>query len=167
LENSSLKSSYLCVPFIFMNEEKWMKAALKEAKKAESEDEVPIGAVIVFNNKIIARAHNRKESSKKATAHAEILAIEKANKNVGDWRLSECELYVTVEPCVMCVGAIIQARLKRLVYGAADPKFGAVESVIRTFQQSGWNHYPEISSGVLQEESSQIIKSYFTKKRDK
>jgi len=157
----------LCVPFIYMNEEKWMRLALKEAEKAESEDEVPVGAVIICGGKVIAQAHNRKEATKKATAHAEILAIEKANKKIGDWRLLDCELYVTVEPCAMCVGAIIQARLKRLVYGTADPKFGAVESVIKIFQQSGWNHYPEIISGVLKEESSQIIKRYFTKKRDK
>ena len=142
-----------------------MKAALAQAKKARDIDEVPIGAVIVFNDKIIARAHNQKEKSKKAFAHAEILAIEKANKKIGDWRLSECELYVTIEPCLMCVGAIMQARIRKVVYGATDPKFGAIESVVKTFSFAGWNHYPEISGGVLKEENSQIIREYFTKKR--
>ena len=149
-----------------MNEEKWLREALKEAKKAELIDEVPIGAVIVCKDIVIARAHNLKERSKKATAHAEILAIEKANELRGDWRLSDCELYVTVEPCLMCVGAIIQARLKKVVYGCADPKFGAIESVVKAFTFPGWNHYPEIVGDVLKEECSQIIQRYFTKKRD-
>ena len=142
-----------------------MKLALKEAAKAADEDEVPIGAVIVCQGKVIAKAHNKKETSKKAFAHAEILAIEKANKKIGDWRLSECELYVTIEPCLMCVGAIIQSRIKKVVYGASDPKFGAIESVIQSFSVEGWNHYPEIKSGVLAEECGEIIREYFTKKR--
>ena len=142
-----------------------MKLALKEAAKAAQQDEVPIGAVIVWQDKVIARAHNRKENSKKAFAHAELLAIEKANKKIGDWRLAECELYVTIEPCLMCVGAIIQARLKKVVYGASDPKFGAIESVVQTFSTEGWNHYPEIYGGILAEQCAQIIREYFTKKR--
>ena len=144
-----------------------MRVALQEAAKAEILDEVPIGAVVVCNDRIIARAHNLKEKTKKSTAHAEILAIEKANKKFGDWRLNECELYVTIEPCLMCVGAIIQARFKRVIYGAQDPKFGAIDSVIRCFDQPGWNHYPRIVSGVLKDECSAIISQYFNKKRNK
>jgi len=150
-----------------MNEEKWMREALKEADKARIKDEVPIGAVIVCDNKIIARAYNRKEETKKAVAHAELLAIEKANKKIGDWRLTECELYVTIEPCLMCVGAIIQSRLKKVVYGAHDKKFGAIESVVHSFEYEGWNHYPEIIGGILNEECSKIMTEYFGKKRSK
>jgi len=149
-----------------MNDEKIMKAALKEAKKAEIYDEVPIGAVVVYQDKIIARAFNKKESTKKATAHAEVLAIEKANKKIGDWRLENCTLYVTVEPCLMCAGAIIQSRIKRVVYGASDSKFGAMESVVKSFESPGWNHYPDITSGVQAEECGEIIRRYFTKKRN-
>jgi len=150
-----------------MNEEKWMKAALKEAYKAKTEDEVPIGAVIVYEGRIIARAHNRKETTKRASAHAELLAIEKANKKLGDWRLNDCELYVTIEPCLMCVGAIIQARLKKVVYGAPDKKFGAVESIVQSFAFEGWNHYPEIVGGVMATECADVISSYFAAKRKK
>lgn len=140
-------------------------AALKEARKADLRNEVPIGAVIVKDNKIIARAHNLKEASKRSIAHAEILAIEKADRYIKDWRLNECELYVTIEPCLMCVGAIIQSRIKKVVYGAADKKFGAIESVIQAFTFPGWNHYPEIISGVCSSECSQIIMDYFARKR--
>jgi len=149
-----------------MNEEKWMKLALREAKKAVLVDEVPIGAVIVCEGKIIARAHNKKEKSQKSTAHAEVLVIERANKILGSWRLNDCELYVTIEPCLMCVGAIVQARIKKVIYGAADEKFGAIESVVRTFEQTGWNHYPQLVSGVLAAECAEIIRQYFTKKRE-
>jgi len=148
-----------------MSKEKWMKEALKQAKIAEEKDEVPIGAVIVYQGKVIAKAYNKKESIKKAYCHAEMLAIEKANKKIGDWRLNDCELYVTIEPCLMCVGAIIQSRIKKVVYGAPDAKFGAIDSVIQTFDTKGWNHYPEIVKGVLKDECSEIITRYFTKKR--
>ena len=142
-----------------------MRAALAEANKAGEKDEVPIGAVIVCDGKIIARAHNRKEASKRAVAHAELLAIEKANRKLGDWRLNDCELYVTIEPCLMCVGAIIQSRIRKVVYGAPDKKFGAIESVIRSFDHKGWNHYPEIISGILAAECAEIIRKYFNNKR--
>ena len=144
-----------------------MKTALAEAEKARQKDEVPIGAVIVCDGKIIARAHNLKEGTKKAIAHAELLAIEKANKKNGDWRLNDCELYVTIEPCLMCVGAIIQARLKKVVYGAPDKKFGAIESVVKSFEFKGWNHYPVIIGGVLAGECADIISKYFAAKRVK
>ena len=144
-----------------------MRAALKEAEKAMQKDEVPIGAVIVCGNKIIARAHNLKESTNKASAHAEILVIEKANKKIGDWRLNECELYVTIEPCMMCLGAMIQARIKTLVYGAKDKKFGAVNSVIKGLEVEGWNHYPQVRSKVLETECAAIISDFFNQKRNK
>ena len=144
-----------------------MRAALAEARKAKEKDEVPIGAVIVCDGKIIARAYNRKEKTKRAVAHAELLAIEKANRKMGDWRLPGCELYVTIEPCLMCVGAIIQARIEKVVYGAPDKKFGAIESVVQSFESTGWNHYPEVTGGVLAEECAQIITKYFNDKRDR
>ena len=144
-----------------------MEIALKEAQKAFDEDEVPIGALIVYKDKIITKAHNKKEKSKKATAHAEILAIEKANKKVGDWRLNGYTLYVTVEPCLMCVGAIIQSRISKVVYGTSDIKFGAIDSIVKTFSFKGWNHYPQVKGGVLKDECAKIISQYFTQKRVK
>ncbi len=146
-------------------DEKWMRLALKEAKKADMVDEVPIGAIIVYKDKVIARAHNKKESSKLATAHAELLAIEKACKKIGDWRLNECTLYTTIEPCVMCAGAIIQSRVGAIVYGAPDNKFGAIESVVKIFDKEGWNHYPTIRKNILSEECSKLITDFFLKKR--
>lgn len=147
--------------------EKWMSLALKEAKKAAAKDEVPIGAVIVKDGVVIARAHNQKERTKIATHHAELLAIEKACKKLGDWRLTGCCLYVTIEPCAMCTGAIIQARLSEVVYGGVDTKFGAIESVSQLFDCPGWNHYPKITSGIMADECSQIISEFFKKKRGK
>lgn len=146
---------------------KWMTAALKEAKKAMDKNEVPIGAVVVMDGKIIARGYNQKETTQLATKHAEIVAIEKANKKIGSWRLNKCELYVTVEPCPMCVGAIIQSRIKKVVYGTKDPKFGAIESMTRTFDIKGWNHYPEIEANIMKEECTEIIRNFFIKKRNK
>ncbi len=148
-------------------DKKWMKLALKEAQKAKEKDEVPIGAIIVCDGKVIARAHNLKETSKRSISHAEILVIEKANKKTKDWRLNNCTLYVTIEPCVMCCGAIIQSRIKRVVYGACDKKFGGIQSNLEIFKQPNWNHYPEITSGILAEESAAIIKEFFQKKRNK
>ncbi|MFV0255309.1 MAG: tRNA adenosine(34) deaminase TadA [Erysipelotrichaceae bacterium] len=149
------------------NSVKWMREALKEAHKAKMLDEVPVGAVVVFNNEIIAKAHNLKESSQISTKHAEIIAIEKANEKLKSWRLNECELYVTMEPCLMCVGAIIQARIKKVVYGCKDLKFGAIESVISAFDNKAWNHHPEIEKNVLAEECSNIVKDFFYQKRNK
>lgn len=143
----------------------FMKEALILAKKAEKQGEVPVGAVLVHKNQIIASAFNQKESLKKATAHAEILAIEKASSRLGRWRLNDCTLYVTLEPCPMCAGTLVAARLKRLVYACKDPKAGAVHSLYEITQDSRLNHYVEIQSGILQEESTALLKEFFRKKR--
>lgn len=146
-------------------DEKYMKEAIKQAKKAESIDEVPIGAIIVHNDKIIARAHNLRESKQSAVAHAEIVAIQKACKKLGSWRLENCILYVTLEPCPMCSGAILQSRIERVVYGASDPKGGCIESCMQMYEVNGFNHYPKVTSGVLKEECSELLKNYFKQKR--
>ena len=145
--------------------EKFMKEALKEAKKAYKKLEVPIGAVIVKDNKIIARAHNLRETKKQACAHAEILAIEKACKKIGAWRLEECDLYVTLEPCAMCAGAIINSRIKNLYIGAMDEKGGAVGSKINLLKDIKLNHTVEVESGILEEECSKILKDFFKELR--
>jgi len=146
-------------------EEKYMELALKEAMKAEAIDEVPVGAVIVKDGKIIAKAHNLREKTHMATAHAEILAIEKACKKLGDWRLEGCSMYVTLEPCAMCAGAGILSRIEKIVYGATDKKGGAIHSCMQMYDVKGFNHYPKIESGVMEEECSSILKEYFRKKR--
>lgn len=146
-----------------MMHDKYMKAALKEAQKAYDKDEVPIGAVIVKDGKIIARAHNLRESKQQAEAHAEMLAIQKACKKTGFWRLEDCEMYVTLEPCPMCAGAILQSRIKKVVYGAKDPKGGCIESCMKMYDTKGFNHYPETESGLLQEECSMILKNFLNK----
>lgn len=146
-------------------DEIFMKEALKEAAKARKKDEVPIGAIIVHNNKIIAKGHNLRETKHDALGHAEIIAIRKANKKLKSWRLVDCTIYVTVEPCSMCAGAILQSRIARIVYGTEDIKGGALGSSYNLFEQKNINHIPEIASGVLKEECSQIIKDFFKKKR--
>ncbi|MDQ0360797.1 tRNA adenosine(34) deaminase TadA [Breznakia pachnodae] len=147
-------------------DEKYMKEAIKEAKKAWAKDEVPIGAVIVKDGKVIARAHNLRESKQIATAHAEIIAIEKACKKIGSWRLNDCTLYVTLEPCAMCSGAMILSRVGRIVYGASDPKGGCVDSCIKMYEQQGFNHYPEVTSGILKDECSSMLTTFFKNKRN-
>lgn len=142
-----------------------MRAALKEADKAELIDEVPIGCVIVKDGKIIARGFNKRETMNDPTGHAEIIAIKKASKKLNDWQLIGCELYVTLEPCIMCSGAIIQSRIKRVVYGADDLKGGAFGSSINVLDAENINHHPEIVKGVLKEQCSNKITSYFRKKR--
>lgn len=146
-------------------DEKYMKLAIKEAYKAKACDEVPIGAVIVKDGKVIARAHNLREKQQVSIAHAEILVIEKACKKLGSWRLEDCTLYVTLEPCAMCTGATILSRIKHVVYGAKDPKGGCVESCAQLYQQKGFNHYPTFQSGVLEEECAQLLKDFFKEKR--
>ena len=146
-------------------DEIFMKEALKEAAKARKKDEVPIGAIIVHNNKIIAKGHNLRESKNDALGHAEIIAIRKANKKLKSWRLVDCTIYITVEPCSMCAGAILQSRIGRIVYGTEDIKGGALGSSYNLFEQKNINHIPEIESRVLKEECSQIIKDFFKKKR--
>ena len=147
-------------------ENRYMQLALKEAEKAFKKDEVPIGAIIVHDDQVIARAHNLRESKQISTAHAEILTIEKACRKIGSWRLEECELYVTLEPCPMCAGAILQSRIKKVIYGAKDPKGGSIESVMRMYETKGYNHYPE-TIYLECEECSQILKDFFRQKRMK
>lgn len=148
-----------------MNEEKWMKEALKQAKKAYEKDEVPIGCVIVKDNQIIARGYNKREMNQISLDHAEVIAIKKACKKVGSWRLEDCELYVTLEPCPMCAGAIIQSRIPKVVYGTNDPKGGSVYSVAQLFDVKEYNHHPTYISGVLQEECANLLKQFFKAKR--
>ena len=147
--------------------EQYMDIALKEASKAAAIDEVPIGCVIVKDNKIIAKAHNKKETNQDPLGHAEIIAIRKAAKKLNNWRLEGCTLYVSIEPCLMCCGAIIQSRIPLVVYGANDPKGGAIESSLKAFEAENINHRPEVIKGVRLEESRKIIKDYFKKKREK
>ena len=148
-----------------MNHNKFMKAALKEAKKAYRKKEVPIGAVIVRDNKIIARGHNQREKSHLATGHAEIIAIQRANKKLGSWRLDSCTIYVTIEPCPMCAGAIIQSRIKQVVYGAADTKSGSHTSIINLFDLP-FNHKVVVEKGIMEKECSSIITSFFKEIRN-
>lgn len=145
--------------------EKYMKLAIKEAIKARDIDEVPIGAIIVKDDKVIAKAHNLREKKQQSTAHAEIIAIEKACKKLGTWRLEDCTLYVTLEPCAMCTGATILSRIKHVVYGAKDLKGGCVESCIEMYKQQGFNHYPTYESGVLEDECSKLLSDFFKEKR--
>lgn len=145
--------------------ENFMKIALDEAKRAAGIDEVPVGAVIVKDGIIISQAFNTRESSKDATAHAEITAIKKACEALGGWRLIGCEMYVTLEPCLMCSGAILQSRIEKLYIGAMDPKAGAAGSVINVFEDYWFHHKCEVYTGILQEECSGILKDFFKKKR--
>ena len=143
-----------------------MKAALKEAAKAYQLGEVPVGAVIVYNNKIIARGHNTRELSQSVLGHAEINAIKKASKKIGSWRLEDCDIYVTLEPCSMCSGAIIQSRIKNLYFGAYDLKTGACGSVLNLFDYP-FNHKVNVCGGIMEEECSRIIKDFFKELRQK
>lgn len=143
----------------------YMKKAIEQARKAEELDEVPIGSVIVKDDTIIARGYNLRESKQRSTAHAEIIAIDKACKKLGTWRLENCILYVTLEPCPMCTGAILQSRIKRVVYGAKDPKGGCIESCMQMYDVKGFNHYPEVSSGLLEEECGRLLTDFFRNKR--
>ena len=143
----------------------YMQSALRCAHKAAVADEVPIGAVIVRNGEVIARAWNQVEMLKDATAHAEMLAITQAEAAVGDWRLNECDLYVTKEPCPMCAGAIVLVRLRRVVFGCSDSKGGAAGGWINLLQSDVLNHRCEVTSGVLGEESAALLRQFFGKKR--
>lgn len=148
-------------------DEKYMKAAIREAKKAYALDEVPIGCVIVQNDKIIARGYNRRNTDKNTLAHAEISAIKKASKKTGDWRLEDCTMYVTLEPCQMCAGAIVQSRMGRVVIGSMNPKAGCAGSVINLLQMKQFNHQVEMETGVLEEQCSTMLSSFFQELRDK
>ncbi len=148
------------------NHEFFMNEALKEAKKAYNKDEVPVGAVVVHNEKIIARAHNLREIKQDFSAHAEFLAMKKAAKKIGSWRLEECTVYVTLEPCSMCAGAMIQSRVKALYYGALDAKAGAVESVVKLLDNR-FNHQIKYVGGIKADKASEILKDFFQKLRIK
>lgn len=142
-------------------EEKYMREAIRQAKKASALNEVPIGCVIVFQEKIIARGYNRRSIDKNVLAHAEIAAIRKACKKIGDWRLEGCTMYVTMEPCPMCAGAIVQARIPKVVIGCMNPKAGCAGSILDLFHEPRFNHQVETETGLLGEECSQLLKSFF------
>jgi len=146
-------------------DEHFMREALRQAAKAYEADEVPVGAVVVRAGKIIARAHNQVELLKDATAHAEMLALTQAEAAVGDWRLTDCDLYVTKEPCAMCAGALVHVRVRRVIFGCTDPGAGAAGSVINLLQLPSLNHQCDITSGVLQNECSVILQDFFRKRR--
>ena len=145
--------------------EKYMKEALRQAKKAAEAGDVPIGCVIVYKDKIIARGYNKRNQQKTALGHAEIAAIRKASKKLGDWRLEECTMYVTLEPCPMCAGAIVQARIPEVVIGAMNPKAGCAGSVLNILQIDKFNHQVEIERGILEEECSQMLSDFFKELR--
>ena len=145
-------------------EEKYIKLALKQAKKAQLIDEVPIGCVVVKDDKVIARGYNLRETKNNVIKHAEIVAIEKACKKLGSWRLVDCDIYVTLEPCPMCAGAIYQARMKRVIFGASDLKAGALGGNFDMYKEK-LNHYPEVIKNICENECSEIIREYFKNKR--
>ena len=144
-----------------------MKAAIKQAKKAYDLGEVPIGCVIVHEGKIIGRGYNRRNTDKNTLAHAEITAINKASKKIGDWRLEECTLYVTLEPCQMCAGAIVQARITEVVMGCMNPKAGCGGSILNILEMPQFNHQVKVVRGILEESCSQMLKVFFTELRDR
>ncbi len=148
-----------------MSDAKFMQIALEEARQAALEDEVPVGAVVVVNGRVIARDHNRREQLQDPTAHAEVLALKKAAEVLGRWRLSEATLYVTKEPCPMCAGALVNARLRRLVYGCSDEKAGASGSLYNITSDPRLNHRIEVVPGVLAEEAAALLKDFFRKRR--
>ena len=149
------------------SEEKYMRAALREAKKAYALGEVPIGCVLVADDKIIARGYNRRKTDKNTLSHAETNAIRKASKKTGDWRLEQCTMYVTLEPCQMCAGAIVQARIPKVYIGTMNPKAGCAGSILNLLQVAKFNHQVELETGVLEEECSLMMKGFFKELREK
>lgn len=147
--------------------ERYMKEAIKQAKKAYKIDEVPIGCVIVHQDKIIARAYNKRNYKKNTLAHAELLAINKASKVLGDWRLEGCTMYVTLEPCQMCAGAIVQARIDKVVIGTMNPKAGCGGSILNLLQMEEFNHQVEVVQGVCEEECQSLLQNFFKELREK
>jgi tRNA(adenine34) deaminase len=145
--------------------EYWMNEALNDAKIAFEHDEVPVGAIIVYNNQIVARGYNTREQTSDATAHAEMIAIRAANQKFNAWRLSDCDLYVTLEPCPMCAGAILQARIRNVYFGASDPKAGCTGSLMNLLQDKRFNHQSNVFPGILENECSQILRDFFRKLR--
>ncbi len=149
------------------NDEKYMKEAIKQAKKAYDLDEVPIGCVIVYNDKIIARGYNRRNTDKTTLSHAEMISINKAAKKLGDWRLEGCTIYITLEPCQMCAGALVQARIDRAVVGSMNPKAGCAGSVINLLQMREFNHQVVFEKGILEEECTNLLQKYFKELRER
>ncbi|MCQ5366038.1 tRNA adenosine(34) deaminase TadA [Anoxybacillus salavatliensis] len=147
------------------NDEYYMHLAIEEAKKAENIGEVPIGAVVVYNDEVIARAHNLRERDQRSIAHAELLAIDEACRKLGTWRLEEATLYVTLEPCAMCAGAIVLSRIKRVVFGASDPKGGCAGTLMNLLQEPRFNHQAEVVSGVLAEQCGGMLSEFFRRLR--
>ena len=148
-------------------DEKYMKEAIKQAKKAYTLGEVPIGCVIVYEDKIIGRGYNRRTIDKNTIAHAEMMAIKKASKKMDDWRLEDCTMYVTLEPCQMCSGAIVQSRMKKVVVGCMNPKAGCAGSILNLLQMEEFNHQVELEIGVLEEECSALVRNFFKEVREK
>ncbi|MDF2878591.1 MAG: CMP/dCMP deaminase zinc-binding [Clostridia bacterium] len=146
---------------------KYMKEAIKEAKKAAKLGEVPIGCVIVYQDKIIGKGYNKRNTKKTTLAHAELLAIQKASKVIGDWRLEECTMYVTLEPCQMCAGAIVQARIKEVVIGTMNPKAGCAGSILNILQMEEFNHQVELITGVMEEECKKVLQDFFVILRER
>lgn len=146
---------------------KYMKEAIKEAKKAAKLGEVPIGCVIVYEDKIIGKGYNKRNTKKTTLAHAELLAIQKASKVIGDWRLEECTMYVTLEPCQMCAGAIVQARMKEVVVGTMNPKAGCAGSILNILQMEEFNHQVQITTGVMEEECKKVLQDFFVGLRER
>lgn len=144
---------------------RFMYAALQEAEKAFEENEVPVGAVVVYKNKIIGKGYNQVEKLKDATAHAEMIALTSASNHLGNWRLNECDIYVTMEPCIMCTGALLSSRISRLFYGISDLKFGACGSIHNLAENSKTNHSIKVFSGILAKESKQLLKIFFSQHR--
>jgi tRNA(adenine34) deaminase len=139
----------------------FMEQAIIQAKKAGAKEEVPIGAVIVFRDEVIATGYNEREASQTTLSHAELFAIEEANKKIGSWRLEDCTLYVTLEPCPMCAGAIVQSRIKRVVYGAPDPKAGCAGTLMNLLDEKRFNHQVEVAGGILEEECGSLLRDFF------
>ncbi|SFX31867.1 tRNA(adenine34) deaminase [Thermoactinomyces sp. DSM 45891] len=148
-------------------EEFYMKMAIEEARKAEKIGEVPIGAIVVFQGEVVGRGYNLREKDQDPTAHAEMIAIQEAAERLGSWRLIDCDLYVTLEPCPMCAGAIIQSRIRRVIFGTLDPKAGCAGSLMNLLQDTRFNHQTEIQSGVLQQECSDLLTQFFRGIREK
>ncbi len=146
--------------------EKYMKMAIVQAKKAERLDEVPIGCVIVHDGMVVGRGYNRRNIDRNTLSHAELNAIKKASKKLGDWRLDDCEMYVTTEPCQMCAGAIVQARIKKVYIGCMNPKAGCAGSILNLLQVDKFNHQVEIESGILKDECSSLLTNFFRKLRN-
>ena len=148
-------------------DEKFMREAIRQAKKAYALDEVPIGCVIVYEGKIIARGYNRRNTDKNTLSHAELIAIKKASRKLGDWRLEGCTMYITLEPCQMCAGAMVQARVTEAVIGSMNPKAGCAGAVLNILEMEGFNHQVNVRRGVMEEECSRMLSSFFRELREK